>query len=168
MLAACACRNSRQLGPARRGAGSSRARARRLRMLVGETRKPSLPSSPQIRRWPQRGFSRPSRRTSSRTSAGSGGRPRSNQACIACGTRQVTGSCREQGPIGRPELRPRDLAAEKLELVAQHEQLDVLYVQAAAATDKRTKQGPKSEVKKGENHVLDPSSPRAKEGRHQL
>src|SRR6266536_837485 len=94
-------------------------------------------------------------------------RPRSNQACIACATRQVTGSCREQGPISRPELRPRDLAAEKLELVAQHEQLDVLYMQVAAATDKRTKQGPESEVEKGENHVLDPPSPRAKESRHQ-
>lgn len=78
-------------------------------------------------------------------------RPRSNQACTARGTRQVTGSCCEQGSISRPELRPRDLAAEKLELVAQHEQLDVLYMQAAAATDKRTKQGPESEVEKGED-----------------
>jgi hypothetical protein len=76
-------------------------------------------------------------------------RPRSNQTCTAGGTRQVTGSCCEQGPVSRPELRPRDLAAEKLELlVAQHEQLDVLYMQATAATDKRTKQSPESEVKK--------------------
>src|SRR6266487_6734740 len=95
-------------------------------------------------------------------------RPWSNQACTASGTRQVTGSCCEQGPISRPELRPRDLATEKLELVTQHEQLDVLDMQAAAATDKRTEQGPKSEVKKGENHVLDPPSPRATEGRHQF
>jgi hypothetical protein len=49
-LAACPRRNSRQLGPARRGAGSSLAWASRRRMLVGETRKPSLPSSPQILR----------------------------------------------------------------------------------------------------------------------
>jgi hypothetical protein len=33
-------------------------------------------------------------------------------------------------------------------------------MQAAAATDKRTKQGRESEVEKGENHVLDPRSPR--------
>jgi hypothetical protein len=65
MLAACARKNSRQLGPARRGAGSSLARARSRRMLVGETRKPIFRSSPQIRRWPQRGFSRASRTTSS-------------------------------------------------------------------------------------------------------
>jgi hypothetical protein len=79
----------------------------------------------------------------------------------------MTGSCREQGPISRPELRPRDLAAEKLELMAQHKQLDVLDMQAAAATDKRTKQGPESEVEKGENHVLDPPGPCAKKSRHQ-
>jgi hypothetical protein len=46
----CPRRNSRQFGPARRGAGSSRAWASKRRMLVGETRKPSLPSSPQILR----------------------------------------------------------------------------------------------------------------------
>jgi hypothetical protein len=59
------------------------------------------------------------------------------------------------------------LAAEDLELVAQHEQLDVLDVKAAAATDKRTKQCPESEVEKGESHVPDPPTPRAKENRHQ-
>ena len=69
---------------------------------------------------------------------------RTNQACTARGRRQLTGSCCEQGPIRRLELRPRDLAAEKLELVAEHEQLDVFDMQAAPATDKRTKQGPKS------------------------
>jgi hypothetical protein len=41
------------------------------------------------------------------------------------------------------------------------------YMQAAAATDKRTKQGPESEVEKGEDHVLNPPSPRTKESRHQ-
>jgi hypothetical protein len=56
----------------------------------------------------------------------------------------MTGSCREQSPISRPELRPGDLAAEKLELMAQHEQFDVLYMQAAAATHKRTEQGRKA------------------------
>ena len=35
--AACACKNSRQLGPARRGAGSSLAWASSRRILVGET-----------------------------------------------------------------------------------------------------------------------------------
>jgi hypothetical protein len=48
---------------------------RRQVALVGDTAKPNLASSPQIRRWPQRGFSRASRSTSSRTSADSGGLP---------------------------------------------------------------------------------------------
>jgi hypothetical protein len=74
-LAACDLRNSRQPGPPRRGAGSSRACASRRRMLVGDAWKPSLRSSPQIRRCPQRGFSRASRRTKSRISGASGGRP---------------------------------------------------------------------------------------------
>jgi hypothetical protein len=50
MLAACSRTNSRQFGPVRRGAGPSLARASRRRTLVGETRKPNLPSSPQILR----------------------------------------------------------------------------------------------------------------------
>jgi len=74
-------RNSRQLGPLRRGAGSSFAWASSRRMLVGDARKPSLASSPQIRRWPQLGFSRASRNTNARTSADSGGRPRRPEGC---------------------------------------------------------------------------------------
>jgi hypothetical protein len=70
---------SQKLAPTR-----AAAPRRRLQPRVGEqptdarrdTRKPSLASSPQIRRWPQRGFSRASRQTNSRTSAGSFGRPR--------------------------------------------------------------------------------------------
>jgi hypothetical protein len=49
---------------------------------VGDTRKPSFFSSPQIRRWPQRGFSRASRSTtSSRTSPESRGRLRRPAGC---------------------------------------------------------------------------------------
>jgi len=81
MLAAWTRRNSRQPGPERRGAGSSPARASSLRMLVGDTRRPSLASSPLIRRWPQRGFSRASFSTSARTSADKDGRPRRLGGC---------------------------------------------------------------------------------------
>jgi hypothetical protein len=48
----------------------------------------------------------------------------------------------QQGPISHAELRPRDLPAQDLELVAQHQQLDVFHVQTAAATNKRAKQSP--------------------------
>ena len=75
MLAACDFRNSRQLEAPRRGAGSRSAPASSRRMLVAETMKPSLRSSPQIRRWPQHGFSRANRSASSRISGDSGGRP---------------------------------------------------------------------------------------------
>jgi hypothetical protein len=48
MLAACARKNSRQLGPLRRGAGPSFAWARSRRMLVGDT--PGSRASPARRR----------------------------------------------------------------------------------------------------------------------
>jgi hypothetical protein len=81
MLAAWARRNSRQPGPDLRGAGPSPARASRRRIVDGDTPKPSLASSPPIRRWPQRGFSRASRSTRARTSDGAGGRPRWPGGC---------------------------------------------------------------------------------------
>src|SRR6266511_5880400 len=43
------------------------------------------------------------------------------------------------------QLRPYNLAAQNLELVPQHQQLNVLYVQAATAPNKRRQQGPRSE-----------------------
>src|SRR2546421_1194974 len=58
-------------------------------MLVGDTRKPSLASSPQIRRWPQLGFSRASRNTNSRTSA---------TAVADHGGRQVAATFAAQAP----------------------------------------------------------------------
>jgi hypothetical protein len=47
----------------------------------------------------------------------------------ARGAWQVAGRRREQRPIRRAKLRPRDLAAEDFELVAQDQQLEVLDVQ---------------------------------------
>src|ERR1700730_18509856 len=63
-------RNWVQLGPLRLGAGPKPCRRRMLRTEVADTFVPSLAHSPQIRRYPQREFSRASRSTSS-TSAGS-------------------------------------------------------------------------------------------------
>src|SRR6266545_2555284 len=80
---------------------------------------------------------------------------------------QVTSDGRQQGSISCATLRPRNLAAENLELVTQHKQLDVFHLQAAAAPNERTKQSPNSEVDEGEDHAPDPPSPRAKERRHQ-
>jgi len=62
----------------------------------------------------------------------------SPEACLA--TSAAGGTLRLQaGPINRPEFGPHDLPAQDLELVAQHQQLDVFHMQAATATNKRTK-----------------------------
>jgi hypothetical protein len=49
MLAACACKNSRQLGPQCLGAGPRPARASKRQTVLGETEMPSLLSSPEMR-----------------------------------------------------------------------------------------------------------------------
>jgi len=48
--------------------------------------------------------------------------------------------------------------------VAQHEQLDVFHVQAAAATNKRSEQRPHGEIEEREGHAADPPSPRPTQG----
>jgi hypothetical protein len=45
-------------------------------------------------------------------------------------------------------------------------QLDVFFVQAAPATNKRTQQRPNSEVEKGEDHAADPPNPLTPPQRH--
>ena len=49
---------------------------------------------------------------------------------------------REQGTISGTKPRPRDLAPQDLELVAQDQQLDVLDVQPTATSDDRAQQAP--------------------------
>ena len=110
-----------------------------------------------MRRWPQRGFSRASRSTTARTSAGTGGRPRgpddwrhwrrTSARCQRNSVRGVTrrapheerGRWRVPAAISGAKLWARDLAAQNLELVAQHEQLDVLYIQATATANQCAK-----------------------------
>ncbi len=70
--------------------------------------------------------------------------------------------CRQQRPINHPELRPHDLPAQDLELVAQHQQLDVFHMQTPTATHKRAEQSPHHEIEEGKGHATDPPSPCAK------
>jgi hypothetical protein len=85
--AAWACRNCRQLGPERRGAGSMPAACRISHTVDGATVTPSFMSSPWIRRCPRSGFSL-ARRTTSRAMPGfAAGVP----ACVAS-------SCRTSPP----------------------------------------------------------------------
>jgi len=71
---------------------------------------------------------------------------------------------REQGTVRGAKLRPRHLATEDLELVAQDEQLDVLDVQATATANECPQQSPERHVEKREGHRADPPNP-AREGR---
>ena len=75
MLAACARRKARHDECVRCGAGWRPASSSTLRTDVAETEMPRPLSSPTIRLYPQCGFSRASRRISSRSDDSSGGRP---------------------------------------------------------------------------------------------
>jgi hypothetical protein len=74
----------------------------------------------------------------------------------------TAGCCRQQRPINHPELRSHDLPAQDLELVAQHQQLDVFHMQTPTATHKRAEQSPHYEIEEGKGHAADPPSPCAK------
>ena len=97
--AAWACKNCRQVGPARRGAGSMPAARKISQTVDGATVTPSFISSPWIRRCPHSGFSF-ARRTMSRATPGTvGGRPGLRRllvsylfaASLRCQARSVAG-----------------------------------------------------------------------------
>jgi len=86
-------------------------------------------------------------------------RPWSDQPGVAQRPWQLAGCRREQRTISRTQLRPRHLTAQHLELVPQHDQLDVLHVQATATANERAQQSPEREVDEGKNHAADPPRP---------
>jgi hypothetical protein len=94
--------------------------------------------------------------------------PRRHQEHGSRREREMNGCGDQECSIRHPELRPSNLARQNLELVPQHQQLNVLHVQTAAAPNKRTQEGPKREVEKGEGHAADPPNPRAEEKRHRF
>jgi len=61
----------------------------------------------------------------------------------------------KQRSINHPEFRPHHLPTQDLEFLAQHQQLDASYVQAATATKKGAAQSAHGEVEKGEGHAAD-------------
>ena len=80
-------------------------------------------------------------------------RPRRDQKRSARRRRQIASGSGKQRAIGALELGPPNLAAQHLELVAEHQQLDVLDIRATAAANKQTEQSPNSEVEEGEEHA---------------
>jgi hypothetical protein len=71
-------------------------------------------------------------------------RPRRHQQLDPLRPQQMDSRGSQQRPVSHPELRPRDLASQDRKLVPQHQQLNVLHVQASAATNKHTQQSPKT------------------------
>jgi hypothetical protein len=61
----------------------------------------------------------------------------------------VAGRRRQQGTIGGAKLRPRDLATQHLELMAQDQELDVLDVHATTTPNECAQQGPERDVEEG-------------------
>jgi hypothetical protein len=113
--AAWACRNCRQVGPDRRGAGSMPAARRISRTVDGATVTPSFVSSPWIRRYPHSGFSLASRTTRRAMLRTIGGRPGLRRllvsyflaASLRCQARSVAGVT---GKISVQRLRGRSRA----------------------------------------------------------
>ena len=113
--AAWACRNCRQVGPDRRGAGSMPAARRISRTVDGATVTPSFVSSPWIRRYPHLGFSLASRTTRRAMLRATGGRPGLRRllvsyflaASLRCQARSVAGVT---GKIPVQRLRGRSRA----------------------------------------------------------
>jgi len=76
---------------------------------------------------------------------------RDEQPLAACRGRQP--GCRgKQRAVARVQLRALDLTAQDLELMAQHEQLDVLDVNAPAAADQQPQQRHEREVDERQGH----------------
>ena len=58
----------------------------------------------------------------------------------------------KQRAVSVPELRPPDLAAQHLDLMAEHQQLNILQVRATATTDEQPEQSPDREVQQRDEH----------------
>jgi hypothetical protein len=80
-------------------------------------------------------------------------RTRRHQQHATRRARQMASRGRQQRPISPSELRPRDLPTQNLELVAQHQELNVFHMQAATATNKRPEQSPHSEIEEREGRL---------------
>jgi hypothetical protein len=78
----------------------------------------------------------------------------------------VTSGRGEQRAISGAKLRPRHLATQYLELVAQDQQLEILDVQATATADDRAQQRPEREVEEREGHTGHRLSARPEQARH--
>ena len=184
ITAACAWRNCRHVGPARRGAGSMPAARRISHTVDGAIVTPSLASSPWVRRCPQSGFSF-ARRTARRAMPGTvGGRPGLRlllvsyllAASLRCPGQQRRGRdgedfgpapAREQ-PCQRGEPHPvrwlvpdpAGVPAQDRVLVPQHQQLSILRHVPAEQQDSQAEYPANQQVDDLEQHAASQPSRR--------
>jgi hypothetical protein len=187
---AWARRNSAHVGPARRGAGPSRAARSRVRIVVAPTRMPSLRSSPSD---PDAAPARvlPGKSQDERTEFGIDRRParatglavrpfpayelavpaeerrRRDKEGDPAVTRDHPARRREQDPVDGPELRPARRPLQHPELMAQDEDLEVLgtVVPVRSTTpDKQPDEGADDEVEERPHHPIVLGGPIANRG----
>ncbi|MGZ4273095.1 MAG: hypothetical protein ACXVR1_11545 [Solirubrobacteraceae bacterium] len=90
-------------------------------------------------------------------------RARGDQTRPAQGAWQVAGRRREQGTISGAKLWARHLAAQNVQLVTQHQQLEVLDIQTTATANEHSHQRPERDVQERESHIADPARTRRQE-----
>ena len=173
MLAACARRNSCQLGPERLGAGPRPARARaangarrdgeaELRKLgrdalIAPARVP--PREPQhqltslgVRRRAPWAATRvcpsPSQELAVPVQQGLG----RDEQTTAARRRELAACSGEERAVTGSQLWALDLTTQDIQLVAQHDQLDVLDLRGPAATNQQLQQGDEDEIDEGDQH----------------
>src|SRR6266540_868461 len=167
MLPACARRKACPDECVRCGAGWRPASSSTLRTEVAETAIPRPLSSPTIRLYPQCGFSRARRRISSRSERSSPGRP--GLRCEYVHRRAISWRCqrssvsglnkkapgrpgkraaqrRQQRAICSCQLRPRGLAAEDRQLMAEDEDLQLLGTTRTPQQPHQREQAPDNEI----------------------
>jgi hypothetical protein len=66
---------------------------------------------------------------------------RRDEQAVAARTRKQAARRREENTVSRSQRRALDLAAENLELMAQHDQLDVLDLHGAVAPNQQLQEG---------------------------
>ena len=177
------CRNCRQVGPERRGAGSIPAARRISHTVDGATVTPSFVSSPWIRRYPHSGFSFASRTTRLAMLGTVGGRPGLRRLLVSYFSRPVCGArpaasrasrerCRpapsgyescqrgEPHPVGRLVTHPAELAAQHRVLVPEDQQLSILRPVAAEHQHSQAEYTARQQVDDLEQHPPSQPSPR--------
>ena len=136
MVAACVRRIARHDEWLRSGAGCRPPSRSTFRTEVADTAMPKPLSSPTMRRYPQCGFSRPSRKISVRSDDSSGGRPQARCSYV------------QRRTISPRQLRLPSLPMKHLELMAQQQDLELLRATRPRQQPDEREQVPRGEIRR--------------------